>query len=127
MPNQLSILSDPEINGLIVTIQGRVEPSSMANLYDAVLSHPDFFDGANLIWDLRLAPISHLSISDHSEFLYHVSKFLERRKGARIAWVFSRGDEYQRACTFLANALTKIPFPMEIFNDLLEARAWIRK
>ncbi len=115
-----------DIFALVIPLQGRLDSESFIPVYDYVLSHPFFEKHINLIWNANNARLREIKLQDASLALNHIKSRREDRGDSASAWVFARGEDYTTACMVKAALGGGVSIRYEIFNNLVEAKSWIR-
>lgn len=116
----------PELDALVVRLEGTLTANSYIALYDAVLQHPRFKKNTNFIWNATHASLEELTLKDFKQVVEHVKKSESLRGKSLSAWVFSRGKSYENACLFNAAFGIHMSIRYEIFNNFEEAKEWLR-
>lgn len=116
----------PDLNSLLIRLDGTVVPTEFIQIYDLVLSHPSFKKGVHLIWNARNAEIKDITLGQLKSVVDHVKLNKSKRGKSCSAWVFARGENYETACLFKAAFAAQIGIGYEAFNSINEACEWLR-
>ncbi|MBC2605162.1 hypothetical protein [Pelagicoccus albus] len=116
----------PELNCLLIRLDGPLTPAGFIDVYNGVLKHEKFRKDMHLIWNASSASLQGITMKDVKRVFDCVKKSEAIRGRSCSAWVFSRGQNYESACLFNAAFGSNIKIRYEIFDSIHEASEWIR-
>ena len=116
---------DKKASVMIHTITGKMTFDEIRSSYEAILSHPDFQESMNSIWDLREADASKLDSIDIIKMARYFETKEKNRAKYKAAVVVSRDSEYSLSRKYQV-AAADLPAKVDIFIDLEAAKEWVR-
>jgi len=115
---------DKKTSVMIHTVTGKMTFEEIKSSYEAVLTHPDFKDDLNSIWDLRDADASKFD----SQEVIRLARFFEtqtkNRTKYKAAVIVSRDLEYGLSRKYQV-AAADLPAKIGIFVNLEDAKKWV--
>ena len=109
---------------MIHTITGKMTFDEIKSSYEAILSHPDFQEEMDAIWDIRDADASKFDSQDVIKIARYFETQLKNRAEYKVAVIVSRDLEYGLSRTYQV-AAADLPAKIGIFNNLEEAKIWL--
>jgi len=109
----------------VVTVVGKVDAEQIASQIISFLAgEPTQL----VLWDIREGSLVSLSSNDLQMIVKRGAQFADRRRGGRTAIVCSKDLDYGLSRMFQAFAsLQHIPFEIDVFRNLEEAREWLNE
>ena len=81
-----------------------------------------------VLWDITIGSLADISSDDLRRIVERAAPFADRRKGGLTAIVCSTDLDYGLSRMFQTFAeLLQIPFAIEVFRNLQEAREWLNE
>jgi hypothetical protein len=115
---------DKKASVMIHTVTGEMTFDEVKSSYESVLSHPDFQENMNSIWDIRDADASKFD----SQYVIRLARYFENqlknRPEFKVAIIVSRDLEYGLSKTYQV-AAADLPAKIGIFINLEEAKKWV--
>ena len=115
---------DKKTSVMIHTVTGKMTFEEIKSSYEAVLTHPDFKDNLNSIWDLRDADVSKFDSQDVIKIARFFETQTKNRTKYKAAIIVSRDLEYGLSRKYQV-AAADLPAKIGIFIDLEEAKKWV--
>lgn len=115
---------DKKSSIIIHTVTGEMSFEAIKSSYEAVLTHPDFKDDLNSIWDLRDADASKFDTHDVIKIARYFETRTKDRAEYKTAVVVSRDLEYSLSRKYQV-AAADLPAKIVIFIDLQAAKQWV--
>ena len=109
---------------MIHTVSGEMTFEEIKSSYEAILSHPDFQDDMNSIWNIRDADASKFDSQDVIKIARYFETQTKNRAKYKVAVIVSRDLEYGLSKTYQV-AAADLPAKIGIFNNLEEAKKWV--
>ncbi len=79
-----------------------------------------------VLWDLTRADLSALKTGQIKAVAQDIARISEARRGGKTAFVYDMAFEYGIGRMFQAySRLEEVPFEVQAFKGLVEARAWL--
>ena len=109
---------------MIHTVSGEMTFEEIKSSYEAVLTHPDFQDDMNSIWDIRNADASKFDSQDVIKIARYFETQTKNRAEYKVAVVVS--SELERSLSKMYQvAAADLPAKIGIFNNLEAAKEWV--
>ena|ERR1043165_1118465 len=109
----------------VITVVGKVDAEQIAS---QIISFLTGEPTQLVLWDIREGSLVSLSSNDLQMIVKRGAQFADRRKGGRTAIVCSKDLDYGLSRMFQAFAsLQHIPFEIDVFRNLEEAREWLNE
>jgi hypothetical protein len=115
---------DKKSSVMIHTVTGKITFEEIKSSYEAVLTHPDFKDDFNSIWDIRDADASKFDSHDVIKIARYFETQTKTRAKYKVAVIVSRDLEYAISRKYQV-AAADLPARIGIFIDLEEAKKWV--
>src|SRR3954471_19824433 len=116
-----SLAADGDLT--IVTLVGEVNAEEVAS---QIISFLTGEPTQLVLWDFREGSLASLSSKDIQMIIQRGAQFADKRKGGRTAIVCSKKVNYGLGRMFQTLAsLQHIPFEINVFWDIEEAREWL--
>jgi hypothetical protein len=115
---------DKKSSVMIHTVTGKITFEEIKSSYEAVLTHPDFKDDFNSIWDIRDADASKFYSHDVIKIARYFETQTKTRAKYKVAVIVSRDLEYAISRKYQV-AAADLPARIGIFIDLEEAKKWV--
>jgi hypothetical protein len=109
---------------MIHTVTGEITFEEVRSSYEAILSHPDFQDDMNSIWDIRNADASKFDSQDVIKIARYFEAQTKNRAKYKVAVVISSDFEHGLSKMYQV-AAADLPAKIGIFNNLEEAKKWV--
>jgi len=109
---------------MIHTITGKMTFDEIKSSYEAILSHPEFQEDMNSIWDMRDADASEFDSQDVIRLARYFETKLKNRAEFKVAVIVSRDLEHGLSRMYQVAAVD-LPAKIGIFNNLEEAKKWV--
>jgi len=109
---------------MIHTVTGEMTFDEIKSSYEAILSHPEFQEDMNSIWDMRNADASKFDRQDVIRLARYFETQLKNRAEFKVAVIVSRDLEYDLSRMYQVAAVD-LPAKIGIFNNLEEAKKWV--
>ena len=109
---------------MIHTITGEMTFDEIKSSYETILSHPEFQEDMNSIWDMRDADASKFENQDVIRIARYFETQLKNRTEFKVAIIVSRSFEYDLSRTYQI-AAADLPAKIGIFHNLEEAKKWL--
>ena len=109
---------------MIHTITGKMTFDEIKSSYEAILSHPEFQEDMNSIWDMRDADASEFDSQDVIRLARYFETKLKNRVEFKVAVIVSRDLEHGLSRMYQVAAVD-LPAKIGIFNNLEEAKKWV--
>ena len=109
---------------MIHTVTGEMTLGEIKSSYEAILSHPEFQEGMNSIWDMRNADASKFDRQDVIRVARYFETQFKNRAKFKVAVIVFRDLEYDLSKIYQV-AAADLPAKIGIFNNLEEAKKWI--
>ncbi|MBN1797560.1 MAG: STAS/SEC14 domain-containing protein [Spirochaetales bacterium] len=121
MPIDISL--DIENDIITRTVRGLVSTEELVKSIETVLNHPDFHPGMKSLTDLSQAT-HHTDSEDIQKIAMLISQNIKKIKGGKAAAVVSKKISFGMM-RMLQNYTSGIPFEIEIFYNIEEAKKWL--
>jgi hypothetical protein len=115
---------DKKASVMIHTVTGEMTFDEIKSSYEAILSHPDYQEDMNSIWDMRNADASKFDRQDVIRLARYFETQLKNRAEFKVAVIVSRDLEYDLSRMYQVAAVD-LPAKIGIFNNLEEAKKWV--
>jgi hypothetical protein len=116
---------DKKAEVIIHTVTGNMTYEGIKSSYEAaVLTHPDFQDDMNSIWDIRDADASQFDSHDVIKIARYFETRTKDRAKYKVAVIVARDLEYAVSQKYQV-AAADLPAKVDIFIDLEAAKRWI--
>jgi hypothetical protein len=112
---------DKKASVMIHTVTGEMTFDEIKSSYEAILSHPDYQEDMNSIWDMRNADASKFDRQDVIRLARYFETQLKNRAEFKVAVIVSRDLEYDLSRMYQVAA---VDLPAKI-NNLEEAKKWV--
>ena len=109
---------------MIHTVSGEMTFEEIKSSYEAVLTHPDFQDDMNSIWDIRNADASKFDSQDVIKIARYFETQTKNRAEYKVAVVVSSDLERSLSKMYQV-AAADLPAKIGIFNNLEAAKEWV--
>lgn len=109
---------------MIHTITGEMTFDEIKSSYEVILSHPEFQENMNSIWDMRDADASKFENQDVIRIARYFETQLKNRTEFKVAVIVSRNFEYNLSTTYQV-ATADLPAKIGIFHNFEEAKKWL--
>lgn len=109
---------------MIHTITGEMTFDEIKSSYETILSHPEFQEDMNSIWDMRDADASKFENQDVIRIARYFETQLKNRTEFKVAIIVSRSFEYDLLRTYQI-AAADLPAKIGIFHNFEEAKKWL--
>ena len=109
---------------MIHTVTGEMTFEEVTSSYEAILSHQDFQEDMNSIWDMRNADASKFDRQDVIRLARYFETQLKNRAEYKVAVIVSSGLEYDLSKIYQV-AAADLPAKIGIFINLEEAKKWV--
>lgn len=124
MVMKVNTVVDQEALTMIHTVTGEMTLGEIKSSYEAILSHPEFQEGMNSIWDMRNADASKFDRQDVIRVARYFETQFKNRAKFKVAVIVFRDLEYDLSKIYQV-AAADLPAKIGIFNNLEEAKKWI--
>ena len=121
---KVNTVVDQEALTMIHTVTGEMTLGEIKSSYEAILSHPEFQEGMNSIWDMRNADASKFDRQDVIRVARYFETQFKNRAKFKVAVIVFRDLEYDLSKIYQV-AAADLPAKIGIFNNLEEAKKWI--
>jgi len=121
---KVNTVVDQAASIMIHTITGEMTIDGIKSSYEAILSHPEFQEDMNSIWDIRDADASKFDRQDVIRIARYFETQLKNRAEFKVAVIVSRIFEYDLSRTFQV-AAADLAAKIGIFHNLEEAQKWL--
>jgi len=115
---------DKKASVMIHTVTGKMTFEEIKSSYEAILSHPDFQENMNSIWDLRDADASKFDSIDIIKMARYFETKEKNRAKYKAGIIVSRDSEYGLSRKYQV-ATADLPAKVDIFINLEEAKRWV--
>ena len=115
---------DKKASVMIHTVTGKMTFEEIKSSYEAILSHPDFQENMNSIWDLRDADASEFDSIDIIKMARYFETKEKNRAKYKAGIIVSRDSEYGLSRKYQV-ATADLPAKVDIFINLEEANRWV--
>ena len=115
---------DKKASVMIHTVTGEMTFEEIKSSYEAVITHPDYKDNFNSIWDLRDADASKFDSQDVIKIARFFESKTKNRTKYKVAVIVSRDSEYNLSRKYQV-AAADLPAKVDIFIDLEAAKRWV--
>ena len=105
------------------TVNEEITFEEIRSSYEAILSHPDYQDGMNSIWDVRNADASKLDTHEIIRIASYFESKLRNRPEYKVAIVVSRDLEYGLSKIYQV-ASADLPAKIRVFDNFEKAKKW---
>jgi len=109
---------------MIHTVTGEMTFEEIKSSYEAILSHPDFQEDMNSIWDVRDADASKFDSQDIIRIARYFETQLKNRAKYKVAVIVSRDLEYDLSRMYQV-ASADLQAKIGIFINLKDAKKWV--
>lgn len=109
---------------MIHTVAGEMTFEEIKSSYEAILSHTDFQEDLNPIWDMRNADASKFDRQDVIRLARYFETQLKNRAEFKVAVIVSRDLEYDLSRMYQV-AAADLPAKIGIFINLEDAKKWV--
>ena len=121
---KVNTVVDQEALTMIHTVTGEMTLDEIKSSYEVILSHPEFQEGMNSIWDMRNADASKFDRQDVIRVARYFETQFKNRAKFKVAVIVFRDLEYDLSKIYQV-AAADLPAKIGIFNNLEEAKKWI--
>ena len=121
---KVNTVVDQEALTMIHTVTGEMTLGEIKSSYEAIISHPEFQEGMNSIWDMRNADASKFDRQDVIRVARYFETQFKNRAKFKVAVIVFRDLEYDLSKIYQV-AAADLPAKIGIFNNLEEAKKWI--
>ena len=121
---KVNTVVDQEALTMIHTVTGEMTLGEIKSSYEAILSHPEFQEGMNSIWDMRNADASKFDRQDVIRVARYFETQFKNRAKFKVAVIVFRDLEYDLSKIYQV-AAADLPAKIGIFNNLDEAKKWL--
>ena len=121
---KVNTVVDQEALTMIHTVTGEMTLGEIKSSYEAILSHPEFQEGMNSIWDMRNADASKFDRQDVIRVARYFETQFKNRAKFKVAVIVFRDLEYDLSKIYQV-AAADLPAKIGIFNNLEEAKKWL--
>jgi hypothetical protein len=122
---KVNTVVDKKNSVMIHTVTGEMTYEGIKSSYEAaVLTHPDFQDDMNSIWDIRDADASQFDSHDVIKIARYFETRTKDRAKYKVAVIVLRNLEYAVSRKYQV-AAADLPAKIGIFNNLEEAKEWV--
>ena len=121
---KVNTVVDQEALTIIHTVTGEMTLGEIKSSYEAILSHPEFQEGMNSIWDMRNADASKFDRQDVIRVARYFETQFKNRAKFKVAVIVFRDLEYDLSKIYQV-AAADLPAKIGIFNNLDEAKKWL--
>ena len=121
---KVNTVVDQEALTMIHTVTGEMTLDEIKSSYEAILSHPDFQEGMNSIWDMRNADASKFDRQDVIRVARYFETQFKNRAKFKVAVIVFRDLEYDLSKIYQV-AAADLPAKIGIFNNIEEAKKWL--
>ena len=121
---KVNTVVDQEALIMIHTVTGEMTLDEIKSSYEVILSHPEFQEGMNSIWDMRNADASKFDRQDVIRVARYFETQFKNRAKFKVAVIVFRDLEYDLSKIYQV-AAADLPAKIGIFNNLEEAKKWI--
>ena len=121
---KVNTVVDQEALTIIHTVTGEMTLGEIKSSYEAILSHPEFQEGMNSIWDMRNADASKFDRQDVIRVARYFETQFKNRAKFKVAVIVFRDLEYDLSKIYQV-AAADLPAKIGIFINLEEAKKWI--
>ena len=109
---------------MIHTVTGEITIDEIKSSYETILSHPEFQEDMNSIWDMRDADASKFESQDVIRIARYFETQFKNRAEFKVAVIVSRNLEYDLSRMYQV-AAADLPAKIGIFHNLEEAKKWL--
>ena len=109
---------------IIHTVSGEMTFEEIKSSYEAILSHPDFQDDMNSIWNIRDADASKFDSQEVIRLARYFETRIKNRAEYKTAVIVSSDFEHGLSKMYQV-AAADLPAKIGIFNNLEEAKKWV--
>ena len=124
MVMKVNTVVDQEALTMIHTVTGEMTLDEIKSSYEVILSHPEFQEGMNSIWDMRNADASKFDRQDVIRVARYFETQFKNRAKFKVAVIVFRDLEYDLSKIYQV-AAADLPAKIGIFNNLEEAKKWL--
>jgi hypothetical protein len=124
MVTKVNTVVDKKNAIMIHTITGEMTFDEIKSSYEAILSHPEFQEDMNSIWDMRDADASKFDSQDVIRIARYFENQLKYRGKFKVAVIVFRNLEYDLSKMYQV-AAADLPAKIGIFNNLEDAKSWV--
>ena len=121
---KVNTVVDQEALTMIHTVTGEMTLDEIKSSYEVILSHPEFQEGMNSIWDMRNADASKFDRQDVIRVARYFETQFKNRAKFKVAVIVFRDLEYDLSKIYQV-AAADLPAKIGIFNNLEEAKKWL--
>ena len=121
---KVNTVVDQEALTMIHTVTGEMTLDEIKSSYEAILSHPEFQEGMNSIWDMRNADASKFDRQDVIRVARYFETQFKNRAKFKVAVIVIRDLEHDLSKIYQV-AAADLPAKIGIFNNLDEAKKWL--
>ena len=121
---KVNTVVDQEALTMIHTVTGEMTLDEIKSSYEVILSHPEFQEGMNSIWDMRNADASKFDRQDVIRVARYFETQFKNRAKFKVAVIVFRDLEYDLSKIYQV-AAADLPAKIGIFNNLDEAKKWL--
>jgi hypothetical protein len=109
---------------MIHTVTGEITYEGIKSSYASVITHPDYKDDMNSIWDIRDADASKFDSHDTIKIARFFETKTKDRAEYKTAVIVSRDLEHAVSRKYQV-AAADLPAKIGVFNNLEEAKKWV--
>jgi len=111
---------------MIHTVTDEITFEEVKSSYEAILSHPDFQEDMNSIWDIRNADASKFDSQEVIKIARYFETQTKNRAKYKVAVVVSSDLERSLSKMYQV-AAADLPARIGIFNNLEAAKKWVKE
>jgi len=111
---------------MIHTVSGEMTFEEIKSSYEAVLTHQDFQENMNSIWDIRNADASKFDSQEVIKIARYFETQTKNRAKYKVAVVVSSDLERSLSKMYQV-AAADLPARIGIFNNLEAAKKWVKE
>ena len=109
---------------MIHTVTGEMTIDEIKSSYETILSHPEFQEDMNSIWDMRDADASKFENQDVIRIARYFETQFKNRAEFKVALIVFRDFEYDLSKTYQL-ATADLPAKIGIFHNFEQAKNWL--
>lgn len=123
----IQVTYEPDIDAMLVTIQGRAALDDYRKALSALIHAEGFHSKMNTIWDLRKADMRELSVENILDIVTLSVNSAGQRGPAWTAAVVVEGYHGFRVGRMLEMLTDDAPYRMAVFRTVQEAEQWMKQ
>ena len=121
---KVNTVVDKRYKIMVHTVTGEMTIDEIKSSYETILSHPEFQEDMNSIWDMRDADASKFESQDVIRIARYFETQFKNRAEFKVAVIVSRNLEYDLSRMYQV-AAADLPAKIRIFHNLEEAKKWL--